>query len=348
MAEETEQRSLPASQKKLRDARRKGQVSHSRDLVTGFTLTLLFIYLLFAGPALSDRLADLVNIVSQSIDRPFAEAANRAIRLSIEVLLLSTLPLVGIVLAGDFIAGTASAFGPVFSFDPVMPRFDHINPARGLKRIFSIRNAVEFAKATVKVFILGTAFFVIMRGAIGPLFETPICGYPCVVAAALDVVKPLVATAAVAFMAIGLIDLLVQRQLFLREMRMTRTEFKREMRDLEGDPLIRSERRRTRRQIAGRNVRVGIRHAVIAIIHEDQVIGLRYRRGETPVPVVVCKGSGASGASMLAEARQLGVPIVDDAAFVTALATRHKVGDALHSDLFDSAARALVAAGITS
>lgn len=93
-------------------------------------------------------------------DRPFAEAANRAIRLSIEVLLLSILPLVGIVLA-------------------------------------------------------------------------------------LDIVKPLVATAAVMFMAIGLVDLLVQRQLFLRDMRMTRTEFKREMRDLEGDPLIRSERRRT-------------------------------------------------------------------------------------------------------
>jgi type III secretory pathway component EscU len=51
---------------------------------------------------------------------------------------------------------------------------------------------------------------------------------------------------------------------------------------------------------------------------------------------------------MLAEARQLGVPIVDDAAFVTALATRHKVGDTLHSDLFDTAASALVAAGITS
>lgn len=57
-------------------------------------------------------------------------------------------------------------------------------------------------------------------------------------------------------------------------------------------------------------------------MHEDQVVGLRYR--ETPIPLIVCKGGGESDASMLAEARQRGVPIVDDAAFVTALATRQQ------------------------
>jgi type III secretion protein U len=347
MNDQTEEKSLPASQKKLRDARRKGQVSHSRDLVTGFTLTLLFVYLLIAWPTLSDRVTDLVNIVSQSIDRPFAEAANRAIRLSIDVLLLMSLPLAGIVAAGDFIAGTASTFGPVFSFDTVTPKLDHINPAQGLKRIFSIRNVVELAKAVVKIAVLATAFMAILRGAIEPLFETPVCGYPCVVAATLGVIKPLVATAAAAFMAIGLIDLLVQRQLFLREMRMTRTEFKREAKDLDGDPLVRREQRRLRRQLASGAVRVGIRNAVIAVMHGNQIVGLRYKPNETQVPVVVCKGQGEAGAAMLAEARQLGLPIIDDAAFVSTLAARHQVGDRLRPQFFDKVARMLVGAGFS-
>jgi type III secretion protein U len=241
----------------------------------------------------------------------------------------------------------ASTFGPVFSFDPVKPRFDHINPAQGLKRIFSVRNAVEFAKAAVKVAVLGAAFFLIMRGTIEPLFETPVCGEPCLVTAALAAMKPLAATAAVAFVAIGLVDLLVQRRLFLRDMRMTRTESKRERKDLEGDPLIRGERRRVRQEFAVRDLRVGIRHAVIAIGHEDQIVGLRYRPGETPVPVVVCKGAGETGAAMRAEARQLGIPIVDNAAFATALAARHAVGDTIGSDLFQVAAETLVAAGFS-
>src|SRR5262249_29161594 len=122
---------------------------------------------------------------------------------------------------------------------------------------------------------------------------------------------------------------------------------KREVKDLEGDPLIRGERRRVRQQFAGRNVRVGIRHAIIAIVHEDQIVGLRYRPGETPVPVVVCKGDGEAGAAMQAEARQLGLPIVDNAAFVTALTARHAVGDTIVPELFQVAAETLVAAGFS-
>jgi len=347
MNDETEQKSLPASEKKLRDARRKGRVSHSRDLVSGFTLTLMFIYLLLAGPALGDRLTDLVAAVSESVDRPFAEAGGLAVRLAVEILLLASLPPVAIIVVGDLVSGMASTFGPVFSFDTVKPRFDNINPAQGLKRIVSVRNAVEFAKAAVKVAVLGAAFFLIMRGTIEPLFETPVCGAPCLATAALAAMKPLAATAAVAFVAIGLFDLLVQRQLFLRDMRMTRTESKREVKDLEGDPLIRGERRRVRQQFAGRNTRVGIRHAVIAIVHEDQIVGLRYRPGETPVPVVVCKGDGEAGAAMQAEARQLGIPIVDNAAFVTAVTARHAVGDTIVPELFQVAAETLVAAGFS-
>jgi type III secretion protein U len=346
--DETEQKSLPASAKKLRDARRKGQVSHSRDLITGVTLTMLFIYLVFGGPTLTDRLTTLLEVASRSVDQPFGEAGGRTVQLAIEILLLASLPPVAIVVIGAVISGMASTFGPVFSFDPVKPKFEHINPAQGLKRIFSVRNAVEFAKAAVKVIILGTAFFMIMRGMIEPLFELPVCGEPCLATAAVAAMRPLAATAAVAFVAIGLLDLLVQRRLFLRDMRMTRTESKREVKDLEGDPLIRGERRRVRAQFTGRRIRVGLRHAVMAIMHEDQIVGLRYRPGETPVPLVVCKARGEPGRAMLAEARQLGIPIVDNATFAAALAARHAVGQTIAPDLFTVAAETLVAAGFSN
>jgi type III secretion protein U len=345
MNDETEQKSLPASQKKLRDGRRKGQVSHSRDLVTGFALTCMFIYLLLAGPAMADRLVALVHITSQLADRPFAEASGQAIKLALDVLLLTSVPPVAVVVGADLVSGIASTFGPVFSFELVKPKVDHINPAQGLKRIFSVRNVVEFAKAVVKVVILATAFVLIMRSAIEPLFETPVCGEPCLVTAALGTVKPLAATAIVAFVAIGLFDLLVQRRLFLRDMRMTRTEAKRETKDLQGDPLIRGERRRLRQEaVAGGKVRAGMQHAVVAISHGDLVVGLRFRPGETPVPVVVCKGGGEAGSAMLAEARRHSIPVIDDEAFVNALTARHRVGDFIALDLFEMAARALIAA----
>jgi type III secretion protein U len=346
MKEETEQKSLPASLKKLRDARRKGQVSHSRDLIAGFTFTAIFAYLLFALPSFNGHLEKFVDVVSQSADRPFAEAWDRAVTLAIEIIMLVSLPVVAIVVVTDLITGMAATFGPVFSFDPVKPKFDHINPAQGLKRLASLRNVVEFAKALVKVVILAGAFWLVLRGAVQALFEMPNCGKTCLAEMAIATMKPLAATAAVAFVAIGLFDLLVQRRLFLREMRMTRTEAKREVKDLEGDPLIRGERRRMRRQMSNRP-RTGLREAVVAVFHRDRIVGLRYRTGETPIPLVVCKGSGASGMTMLDEARQLGIPIVENDALVAALATRHAVGDTVVPDLFKLVADTLVAAGFS-
>ncbi len=348
MQEQTEQKSLPASVKKLRDARRKGQVSHSRDLVAGFTLTATLIYLLFTLPVLGDHLQKLVDLVSQAANRPFAETWRHAVSVAVGIIVLVSLPLVAIIVVTALVSGMAGTFGLVFSFDPVKPRFDHINPAEGLKRIASLRNVVEFAKAAIKVVVLTAAFWLVLRGAIQPLFEVPSCGETCLSQTALAAFKPLAATAMVAFVAIGLLDLLVQRQLFLRDMRMTRTESRREVKDLEGDPLIRGERRRMRTQLTTtRQVRVGLRHAVIAVFHDDQIVGLRYRPGETPIPVVVCKGSGAAGMRMLGEARQLGIPVVDNATLVAALLARHAVGDTVVSDLFQPMAETLVAAGFS-
>jgi type III secretion protein U len=345
--EETEQKSLPASEKKLRDARRKGQVSHSRDLVSGFTLTVMFLYLLFALPALSDRLQRLVEVVAQATDRPFAETWDSAVSVAVGVIMLTSLPLVAVIVVTDLAAGMASTFGPVFSFESVKPKFDHINPAQGLKRIVSLRNVVEFAKAAAKVIALTVAFWLVLRGAIEPLFEVPSCGQTCLGQTALAAFRPLAATAMVAFLIIGLLDLLVQRQLFLRDMRMTRTESKREVKDLEGDPLIRSERRRMRTQLTSQQVRVGLRQAVIAVYHDDQIVGLRYQPGDTPIPVVVCKASGAAGTQMIGEARGLGIQVVDNAALVAALAARHAVGDPIVPEVFQSVAEMLVAAGFS-
>jgi type III secretion protein U len=346
MKDETEEKSLPASQKKLRDARRKGQVPHSRDLISGFTLTLMLIYLWLAWPQLRDRVLELLDVISRSVDLPFAEAAGQALGLSLEVLILTSLPLTALLIAGDFVAGIVGTLGPIFSFEPAKPKFERINPVDGLKRIFSFRNVVEFAKSTIKLAVLGTAFFLILRSAMRPLFEIPVCGTWCLTTAAMLAAKPLAVTAAAVFMAVGIFDLLIQRQLFLRDMRMTRTEEKRERKDLEGDPLIRSERRRLRAQQTTRGVRVGVSQAVAAIMHDNQVVGLRYRAGETLAPFVVCKADGEAGAAMLAELRERGIPIIDDAEFVAALAAKHRAGDMIAAELFPAAAAALIRAGI--
>ncbi|TIV98383.1 MAG: EscU/YscU/HrcU family type III secretion system export apparatus switch protein, partial [Mesorhizobium sp.] len=96
MAEEAEEKKLPASDKKLRDARRKGKVPQSRDLTSGFTFLAALAYLYFFWPTLFERLSELVQTVTVP-GGSFGDVSLRAIRHSLSLLMLATLPLVGIV-----------------------------------------------------------------------------------------------------------------------------------------------------------------------------------------------------------------------------------------------------------
>ena len=345
MAEESEEKNLPASPKKLADARKKGKTANSKDLVSGFTLLAATLYLLYQWPMMRDRVVQLVDIVSASTERPFAEAWQSAVYGTIDVLVMTTVPLLAVVLAVAVVMGMAATGGPVFSFESVKLQFEHISPMSGAKRIFSSRNVIEFVKSLVKVVVLTVAFWSVLRGFIPPLFQLPTCGEACFGQMVVSTLEPLAISAVIAFLVIGVLDLPLQRHLFLKEMRMSLTEKKKEMKELDGNPLIKAERRRLQFMLMGPKVRKGVRYAALVVAQEDRVVGLRYDREEAPVPLIVSKGRGEAGDNMVAEARRLGIPVVEDASLVDLLIGQ-AIGDRIPADSYTDVARLLVRFGI--
>ncbi|MDX8502209.1 EscU/YscU/HrcU family type III secretion system export apparatus switch protein [Mesorhizobium sp. VK4C] len=346
MAEEAEEKKLPASDKKLRDARRKGQVSQSRDLVSGFTLLAALAYLYFAWPMLVERVSELVRIVTEP-GSTFAEVSMRAMRHWLWTLMLITLPMVAIVVALTAVFGMLGTFGPVFSFEPLKPQFDHINPAKGLQKILSLRNVIEFTKGLAKVVFLASLFVLILTAWLQPLFDAPGCGSSCLEPVVQAMLTPFGVAAALAFVVIGLIDVPIQRWLFLRDMRMTTTEYKREHKDLEGDPLIRHEQQRQRREAVMQPARLGVVNAVIVFVSGDRAVALRYIKGETPVPTIVGKGRDHAANEMAAQARQAGIPVVEDPTLAKTLFERTNVGSYIGQEVFSPVVRHLVRLGLT-
>jgi type III secretion protein U len=342
MAQESEEKRLPASGKKLREARRKGKVPQSRDLVAGFTIFAALAYLFYAWPFISDRLFEVVRMVAAWDGNAFGETSKLAIRQVFVALFASVAPLAVIVAAMAVVFGMIATRGPVFALDPLKPQFEHINPANGFKRLVSLRNLVEFTKSLIKVLFLALLLAVILLAWLQPLFETPACGSSCIKPMILTIVAPLAIAAALAFILIGLLDVPIQRWLFLRDMRMTRTEYKREQKDLEGDPLIRQELRRQRHEAVARMVRLGIGHAVLTLVGDGRLIALRYVPGETPVPIIVAKEQGRAAAELLVTARELDCPIVEDAELVAAMFAKSRTGEYLDASLFSPVVRHLV------
>jgi type III secretion protein U len=343
--DDSEEKTLPASKKKLADARRKGKTSNSKDLVSGFTMLAAVLYLLYQWPVMRGRLVQLVDVVSASTEQPFAEAWQRAVYGAIDVLLASTVPLLVVVFAVAVVMGMAATRGPVFSFESVKLDFEHISPMKGAKRIFSSRNVIEFAKSLVKVVVVTAAFWTVLRGFIPSLFQTPSCGEGCLGQMLVSTLQPLALTAVIAFVVIGLLDMPMQRHLFLREMRMSLTEKKREQKEQDGNPQIKAQRRRLQFMFARTKVRKGVRHAAIVIAQEDRVVGLRYHREEAPVPLICSKARGQAGDEMVAEARRLGIPVAEDASLVDLL-IRQSIGNRIPQDTFTDVARVLVRFGI--
>jgi type III secretion protein U len=272
--------------------------------------------------------------------------ADAVLQLSVELAgdaVAILLPLAGLVLLGVVISNILMKKGVAVSVDPIVPRVDRLNPVAGLKQLLSLRSLVNLAKSLVKLLLLLTGLALIVLFGLDGLLGAPACGVACIFGVGGNLIKQLMAVAVALFLLVGLTDIGLQYWLFLRDMRMTRTEMKRELKDTEGDPLIRRQRRRRRQEVFAGSTRLGAEQATFFIAAPGSfAVGLRYVRGETPVPVVVCKGLGAEADRMLVLAQGKGLPVETDPALVARVAPRLQVGVVVPEALYDTIAELIV------
>lgn len=344
MADTSEEKSQPATDKKLRDARKKGQVAKSQDLVSGVVILLCTLCIAVLLPRARAQVEALIDLTANIYIEPFADVWPRLLDHAEQIVLGITLPVVAVTVAAVILTNIVTMRGVVFSVEPVKPDIKRIHPGEGFKRIFAMRNLIEFLKGLVKVVLLALAFYIVGRQALQALMESSRCGAGCIESTFYLVLKPLVSTVLAAFLLVGAVDVMMQRWLFGRDMKMSRSEQKRERKDVDGDPLIKRERQRQRREMQALATKLGLGRASLMIgIGGNWVVGVRYVRGETPVPVVVCRGSPEESVQLLAQAAPLGIAVWADAGLAEQIAKRSVAGDPVPENTFQAVADALVA-----
>src|SRR5471030_975997 len=147
MADTSEEKSQPATDKKLKDARKKGQVAKSQDLTSGMVILFCTLCISIVAPKAEAQVPALIYI------EPFSTAWPRVLGTAEQLLLNITLPVMAVTLGSVILTNLVTMKGVVFSGHPIKPDFKRINPAEGFKRIFAMRNFVEFIKGLVKVFL---------------------------------------------------------------------------------------------------------------------------------------------------------------------------------------------------
>ena len=175
----SDEKTEKATPKKLRDARNKGQVPHSKDVVSTATLTCMALILLAGSDFYMTHFTALVELPEKYLGTPFLEAlpliVDDVVR---EIFLLSGIPVV--LVMGTAILASFLQVGAVFSTDPITPKFEKLNPIKGFKKIFSIKNLIEFIKSVIKVSVLSWIIYFLIKRHLNDSARLHYCELQCI------------------------------------------------------------------------------------------------------------------------------------------------------------------------
>lgn len=343
---DTEQdKSELATPYKLEQARQRGQVARSTDAV----VAAVFVALTLAWFGLGDRLLTGLRTLAQVL---LATVGNRqwsvrSATSTFEVLgfdLMSLLLPVLAIVALAAAAATVAQTGPVFSAEPIKPQWERLNPAAGLKRLFSLRLAFDTFKSVLKLALLGAVLWLTIRSDAGDLV---LLGMQTTTGQAnllQDHAGALLMRLTLALIVIALIDLGYSRWEYSKKMRMSSREVRDEHKQREGDPRIRSRLRELRAAMLNRSRSTNkLPQADVLITNPTHLaVALVYRHGEMAAPQLLTKGAGEIARKLREAARAHGIPIVQNPPLARELYRRLDLDGWVPEDLYPTVARILV------
>lgn len=316
MSEKTEE----PTDKKLEDAKKKGQGPKSQDIVAGAVLIACLFGLMGMGGTMYERMSNVVRLgLGDALQAKTNEAmAALATQMLIDAL-WAALPLVAL----SVLVASAALFaqvGVVFSMENVTPKFDKLNPAEGVKRIFSARSLIEFVKSLVKAVALGCVLWISVKGMVPLLVGAAYLPLSSAALVSWQAMLELLGVACLVFVIIGPIDYGLQRFLFIKDQRMSKDDIKREHKDADGDPQMKGQRKQLAHEINNSPPQQKVPGATVVVTNPTHfAVALRYDPETTPVPVVVAKGADEAAALIRQIAAEHGVPIVGNPPLARAL-----------------------------
>lgn len=343
MAENNDQeRSHPASPRRLERSREEGRTARSRELVACLMLLCAGLALAATGPQLAQALGRLL-ARSLRFDRQaaFSEHAplERLGASAVDALLLVA-PLVAI-LALAALAGTVAVGGWVFSAKALGPDFGRMSPLRGFSRLFSIDSLAELGKAIAKAALVGAVALLVFHFAYAGIAGASRTALESAVAVVSGTLVTGFLALAASLVLIAAIDVPFVLWRHARELRMTREEVREELRETEGDPQIRMRVRSLQREMARRRMMAEVPKADVVVTNPAHyAVALAYRSGMR-APCVVAKGAQRVALHIRRIAEENGVPVLESPALARSLYRHVPLEAPVPVALYDAVAQVL-------
>jgi flagellar biosynthetic protein FlhB len=312
------------SEKRLRDARRKGQVAKSQDLSSALLLLAALAVIWLAGDHMGAWLSGAVHdqlARAASFKGDFGRAeALAALFDGAKTLGLVLLPLLATLFLISALVNYLQV-GSIFAFEPIKPNLNKLNPAEGIKqKFFKGRPYIELGKTILKMALATFVITTVLWSARHDLIELMRQPPARVASFTLKLIFEIGLKVGLSFVALGVADYFLQKFLHQRELRMTKQEVKEEWKEMEGNPLYKSARRQLHREILMQNIIAAVNRADVVVVNPTHVaVALEYDRANMSAPVIVAKGAELTAARIREIAGEAGVPIMRDVPLARAL-----------------------------
>ncbi|MCB1082380.1 MAG: type III secretion system export apparatus subunit SctU [Chlamydiia bacterium] len=339
MAEKSEK----ATPKKLRDARKKGQVAKSKDFPAAFTFATSFALIVATSGYFFKNLAGFMIQSFEGIKEGSQIAVHIPVFLAsaIQVIFNTSMPfMIMISLIGVLV--NFLIVGPLFSLQSMKPDIKKLNPITNLKGIFKVKTFIELIKSVLKITGAVLLIYSVVYNSLPEIIAT--AGMPVIGTALIfsDFLVKVAVRVGIFFLAIAIFDLVFQKKNFAKEMKMEKFEVKQEYKDTEGNPEIKGKRRQVAQEIAYSESPRAARRARAVITNPIHVaVALRYDAEEDPAPFILVMGKGVTAESIIKVAQENDVPIMRNVALAQELYNKGEEGQYIPEETYEAIAEVL-------
>ncbi len=343
MADDAQDRKLPASARKLQKARAEGQVARSRDLAHLAAMGAGAALIVALAPQWTHWLRTLLEGALRFDAAAVATPATMTARLGSLTLqmLVAVLPF-GAALALVGVAAALLAGGWNFTLKPLEPRLDKFSPLAGLGRMFSGHQFADTGKAvllTLVLALLGGLYLQSRLAGFTSLLAQPL---PAAMADAGELIQGGVWLLLAALAVFALVDVPLQRRLLANRLKMTVAEAKQEHKEVEGNAEVKGKIRARMREFASRRMLAAVPQADLVVMNPTHfAVALKYDDKTMAAPRVVAKGADLLAFKIRDLARDAKVPVLQMPPLARALYKHAEVDQEIPAALFGAVAQVL-------
>ncbi len=279
--------------KRLRDARKKGQVAKSQEIpsAVGIITACLLLAVMWEDFSLRVKVLLLETITKSNLS--FESAAWTVAEFCFDVSLFICVPL----LAGITVVSLASQFaqfGVLISFEGAKPSLNKLSPKQWVNKVFSKKGLLEIAKTLMKVILLGWVLFSVVLDHIDAFLKAGLRDIYYFLEVFGETLWYVAVWTMAIFLLVAAVDYFFQKRFHIKELMMSKDEVKREYKEMEGDPHIKSQRKQLHKEIVNSNTLNAAASATVLVTNPTHIaVALQYTEGKTPLPMITGMGKGA-------------------------------------------------------